>query len=322
MERVEESILSLIGHTPMIRLQKISKDIPGEIWAKLEYFNPSGSVKDRIALRMIEEAERRGDIKEGATIVEPTSGNTGIGLALVCAIKGYKMIAVLPEAMSVERIRIMEHLGARVEIVPSAGDPKYGFTKEDIENTLQRAIEIVEDTPNSFLPNQFSNPDNPLMHAETTAAEIMAQTKGDFDAFVAASGTGGTFSGVARVLKEKCPGIKRIVVEPESAAVMSGGEPNAHKIQGIGEGFIPDNMDMSVQDDIEKVGDDDAIRMAQRLATSEGVLCGISGGANVVAAMEVSKKLKPGNKVVTVIPDNVFRYFSTDLFPLPGETTR
>ena len=314
MNKVHENILALIGDTPMIKLKKISEGNPSEIWAKLEYFNPTGSVKDRIALRMIEEAEKRGDIKEGATIVEPTSGNTVIGLALVCALKGYKMIAVLPEAMSVERIQIMEQLGAKVDIVPSCSDASLGFTKEDIENTLQRAIDIVEETPNSFLPNQFDNPDNPKMHADTTAREILQQTGGNFDAFVAASGTGGTFSGVAEVLKNEHPEIKRIVVEPATAAVMSGGEPCAHNIQGIGEGFIPDNMNMELVDGIETVSDEAAIAMAKRLAKEEGILCGISSGGNVVAALEVGKTLKEGSTVVTIIPDNAFRYFSTEIF--------
>ena len=315
MRKPVDNILSLIGNTPMIKLKRISKDCPAEVWAKLESYNPSGSVKDRIALRMIEEAEKRGDISKGTTIVEPTSGNTGIGLALVCAIKGYRMIAVMPEAMSEERVKIIKQLGAQVVVVPSCKSAEHGFTKEDIEKTLARAIEIVNETPNSYLPNQFENPDNPKMHAETTAMEILEQTGGKFDVFVAASGTGGTFSGVAEVLKGKFPNIKRVVVEPDSSAVMSGGEPDFHKIQGIGEGFIPENMNMDLVDDIIRVDDQTAISTAQLLAKKEGVLCGFSGGANVFAALKVGQSLGEGSIVVTIIPDDASRYFSTEIFP-------
>lgn len=315
MRKPVDDILSLIGNTPMIKLKRISKDCPAEVWAKLESYNPSGSVKDRIALKMIEEAEKRGDISKGTTIVEPTSGNTGIGLALVCAIKGYRMIAVMPEAMSEERVKVIKQLGAQVVVVPSCKSAEYGFTKEDIERTLARAIEIVNETPNSYLPNQFENPDNPKMHSETTAMEILEQTGGKFEAFVAASGTGGTFSGVAEVLKKKFPNIKRVVVEPDSSAVMSGGEPDFHKIQGIGEGFIPENMNMDLVDDIIRVDDQTAISTAQLLAKKEGVLCGFSGGANVFAALKVGQSLGEGSVVVTIIPDNANRYFSTEIFP-------
>lgn len=313
MHQPVENILSLIGNTPIVKLKRISKDNPAEIWAKLEFFNPSGSVKDRIALRMIEEAERRGELPKDAVIVEPTSGNTGIGLSLVCALKGYKMIAVMPEAMSSERRMIMELLGAKVEIVPSVGDRSKGFTKEDIENTLKKAEEIVRNTPNAFLPNQFENPDNPAVHADTTAFEIIEQTGGKFDAFVAACGTGGTFTGVAKVLKEKFPSIKTVVVEPETSAVLSGGAPGFHKIQGIGEGFIPGVMDMKYADEVAKVADDDSIAMTRRLAREEGILSGISGGCNVHASLELGKTMREGSVILTVIPDHVFRYCSMRL---------
>jgi cysteine synthase A len=309
-----ESVLDLIGNTPMVKLKHISKEIPGEIWAKLEYYNPSGSVKDRIALRMLEEAEKRGRITKGAVIVEPTSGNTGIGLALVCSLKGYRMIAVMPEAMSNERRMLLEYLGAEIEIIPSCDDSEKGFTKEDVERTLERAKEIVENTPNSWMPNQFENPDNPKVHAETTAVEILEQTGGKFDAFVAACGTGGTFTGVSQVLKKKHPHIKRVVVEPAASAVISGCAPGFHKIQGIGEGFIPDTMNTELADEVVLVGDDEAFATARRLAKEEGILSGISGGANVYASLKVGETMDKGSVIVTIIPDNAFRYLSTELF--------
>ncbi len=309
-----DNVLSLIGNTPMVRLDRMARDIPAEVWAKLEYYNPSGSIKDRIALRMIEEAEKRGEITSGAVIVEPTSGNTGIGVALVCALKGYQMIAVMPEAMSGERKMLMEFLGAKVEVVPSCGNVEKGFTKEDIENTISKAREIVENTPNSYMPNQFENPDNPLVHEETTAMEIIEQTGGRFDAFVMACGTGGTFSGVAKILGEKYPRIERVVVEPSGSAVLSGCDAGFHKIQGIGEGFIPCTMNTDLADRIIQVGDDDSIVTARRLAREEGILTGISGGANVFASLKVGETMSEGQVVVTIIPDNAFRYFSTELF--------
>jgi len=309
-----ESILSLVGNTPLVKLGRISKDIPAQIWAKLEYYNPSGSVKDRIALRMLEEAERRGEITKGAVIVEPTSGNMGIALALVCALKGYQMVAVMPEAMSSERRMLLEYLGAKVEVIPSCEDAGKGFTKEDIERTLERAREIVEATPNSFMPNQFENPDNPRTHAETTALEILEQTEGRFDAFVAACGTGGTFSGVARAIKGRYPQIRMVVVEPARAAVMSGCEAGFHKIQGIGEGFVPCTMDVDMADEIIQVDDDEALQTARRLARAEGILTGISGGANVFASLKLGKEMRTDGVIVTVIPDNALRYFSTELF--------
>ena len=309
-----KNVLSLIGNTPLVKLNALSKGIPAGIWAKLEYYNPSGSTKDRIALWMIEEAERRGEISKGAVVVEPTSGNTGIGLALVCALKGYRMIAVMPEAMSGERKSLMEYLGARVILVPSCGDVKRGFTREDIENTIRKAREIVEETPNAFMPNQFENPDNPRAHAETTAREILDQTGGAFDCFVTACGTGGTFSGVAEVLKKEVPHIQRVVVEPSGSAVLSGCEPGFHKIQGIGEGFIPCTMHVELADRIIQVGDQESLETARRLAREEGILAGISGGANVFASLEVGASLEEGQVIVTIIPDHAFRYLSTALF--------
>ncbi len=309
-----DSMLALIGGTPMIRLTRMSEAIPGEVWGKLELHNPSGSVKDRIALAMLEEAEKRGDIVKGSLVVEPTSGNTGIALAFVCALKGYRMLAVIPEAMSIERRMLMEYLGADVEVVPSCGDPGKGFTKEDIENTLHRAREIAEETPNSFMPNQFENPDNPEVHARTTATEIMNQTDGRFDVFVTACGTGGTFSGVARVLKERCPHIETVVVEPAGSAVISGCEAGFHKIEGIGEGFIPCCMDTGLADRVIQVDDDAAIAGARELARKEGILTGISGGANVHACLDLGREMGEETVIVTIVPDHASRYFSTDLF--------
>jgi cysteine synthase A len=308
------SVISLIGNTPIVELKRLSRDIPADIWAKLEYCNPSGSIKDRIALRMIEEAEKRGEVREGAVIVEPTSGNTGIALALVCALKGYRMIAVLPEAMSKERRMLLEFLGAEVEVVPSAGSVEKGFTKEDIECTVERAREIASSTPNSFMPNQFENPDNPLAHAEITAEEIIRQTGGRFDVFVAACGTGGTFSGIAETLGRLYPRIRRVVVEPSGSAVMSGCEAGFHKIQGIGEGFIPCTMHMDQADEVIQVEDKESFTTARRLAREEGILTGISGGANVYASMKLGESMDEGSVIVTIIPDNAYRYFSTDLF--------
>ncbi len=311
--RLPRNVLELVGRTPIVCLEKISKNLPAQIWAKLEYTNPSGSVKDRIANFMIEEAERRGELKPGGTIVEPTSGNTGIALALVAAVKGYNMIAVMPEAMSTERKFAMELLGAQVEIVPCKNGHDGSFTKEDIEATVARAREIVQKIPGAYMPNQFENPDNVKAHSETTASEIVEQTGGHIHAYVAACGTGGTFTGVAKVLKTYFPYVRNVLVEPENSAVISGGYPGFHKIQGIGEGFIPVVLDASLADEIVAVSDADALQTARRLAREEGILSGISGGANVWASLQIAKKMHPGNVVLTIIPDNAFRYGTTEL---------
>ena len=307
-----DSVLELIGHTPMVKLKRISREIPAEIWAKLEYLNPSGSIKDRIALRMIEEAERSGKITAGATIVEPTSGNTGIALALVCALKGYRMIAVVPEAVSRERRMLVEQLGGRVEVVKDDGVE--GVSKEDMWGVVQRARELVAKIPNSFMPDQFVNESNPCAHAETTAAEILEQTNGRLNAFVAACGTGGTFTGVAQVLKATRPEVRNIAVEPSGSAVLSGRASGHHKIQGIGEGFIPKVMRQDLADEIVAVSDDEAFAMARRLWKEEGIMGGISSGANVYAALKIGTGLKPGSVIVTIIADSGLRYLSTELF--------
>jgi cysteine synthase A len=308
-----ESVLDLIGNTPMIKLNRISKDIPADIWAKLEYYNPGCSVKDRIALKMIEEAERRGQINKDTIIIEPTSGNTGVAISMVCAIKGYKMVAVLPEAVSIERRMLVELFGGQVELIQCVAKEK-GVTKDDMECVVERAKELASEYPNSFIPDQFTNEDNPLAHAETTCAEIIEQTEGNFNAFVAAAGTGGTFTGIARVLKDKYPNIKTIVVEPSSSAVMSGCDPGHHKIQGIGEGFIPEVMDVGLTDLIIKVSDKDAINTARQLWKMEGITSGISGGANVFASLQLGRDMEEGEKIVTIIADCGMKYLSTKEF--------
>lgn len=313
MLKTVDNILELIGNTPMIKLKCISKQIPAEIWAKLEFFNPSGSVKDRIALKMLEEAEKHNRVRKGATIIEPTSGNTGIGLSLVCAVKGYNMIAVMPEVVSKERRMIMELLGAKIEIV-KCKDRKKGLTKDDMEKVVATAERLNKKIPNSFIPNQFENEDNIKAHSETTAAEIIEQTNGKLKAFVAACGTGGTFTGVAKVLKKKYPRIKNVVVEPSTSAVLSGCKPGYHNIQGIGEGFIPGVMHLELADEIVKVSDKEATKTACCLWKEEGIMAGISSGANVFAALKIGKTMKKGDIIVTIIADTGLRYFSTDLF--------
>ncbi len=313
MNKPLESILDLVGYTPMVKLKRISKEIPAEIWGKLEFYNPSGSIKDRIALKMLEEAEKRNQINKDSVIVEPTSGNTGIALAFVCAMKGYKMIAVMPEAVSRERKMIVELFGGKVELIKCV-DKEKGVTKDDMECVCDRAKELTEEIPNSFMPDQFTNDDNPKAHSETTAMEILEQTGGKFKVFVAACGTGGTFTGVARTLKEKHPEIKRVVVEPSGSAVISGCEPCYHKIQGIGEGFIPETMDVKLVDEIIQVSDDEAIATCRRLWKEEGLMCGISSGANVFASLQIGKNMNEGDIIVTLIPDNGMRYLSVEEF--------
>ena len=308
-----DSILELIGNTPMVKLGRLVPETSSEVWVKLEYMNPSGSIKDRIAVGMVERAEQAGLLKPGGVIVEPTSGNTGIALAMVAAVKGYKMIAVMPETMSEERCQLMKLLGAQVVLVPTRHGIRGMFEKEDIENTLKKAQEICRETPDSYMPNQFDNPWNPDIHAASTVSEIIEQVGERPLVFVAACGTGGTFSGVARVLKKQRPDVKCIVVEPTNSAVISGEKPGLHKIQGAGEGFVPNVMDVTLADEIAKVSDDHSLETARLLAQKEGILSGISGGANVYAAMEAAKNLSKETVVVTMIPDTALRYLSTDL---------
>ncbi|NIM89363.1 MAG: cysteine synthase A [Candidatus Aminicenantes bacterium] len=314
MRKIYQNVLELIGHTPIVHLNRMKKDIKANILAKLEYYNPSGSVKDRIALSMIEEAERQGIIKPGDTIVEPTSGNTGTSLALVCALKGYRMIAVMPDQMSQERKDMMSAFGAEIVLVPSQDQAKPGtFSKKDVEATVAKAEELAS-LPGHFMPNQFSNPANTLVHQQTTAREIWEATEGQIDIFVAGVGTSGSAMGVSVGLKEKNPGIKIYVVEPADSAVISGECPGHHRIQGIGEGFIPDLFQPENYDGVIKVTDIEAKATACRLARIEGIFAGYSAGANVFASLKVGEKLSQGKTVVTLIPDSGMKYLSTELF--------
>ena len=309
-----DSILDLIGHTPMVRLNQIATKVQAEILAKLEFYNPSGSVKDRIALAMIEEAERQGLIEPGDSIVEPTSGNTGTSLALVCALKGYRMIAVMPKEMSQERQDMMKAFGAELVLCQADDSAEPGmFTLEDLELTLSTAVEIAS-KPHHYMPNQFANPANALAHERTTAEEIWEQTEGKLDAVVAAVGTSGTAVGLSRRLKELDPQIKVYVVEPANSAVISGNEPGYHRIQGIGEGFIPELFQRDLFDGVIVVSDAEAKATACRLARLEGIFSGYSAGANVFACLKVAGELGPGARIVTLIPDTGMKYLSTELY--------
>ncbi len=301
-DRIADNIAELIGATPMVRLNRLPGPGSAEVLAKLEYFNPGGSVKDRICLSMVEDAEKKGLLKNGATIIEPTSGNTGIGLAMVAAVKGYRCVLTMPDTMSVERIYALKAYGAEVVLTPGA---------EGMKGAIRKAEELVGKTPGSFMPQQFKNAANPAAHRKTTAKEILKVTKGKIDAFVSGVGTGGTITGAGEVLKKKAPNIKIIAVEPKGSPVLSGGGPGPHKIQGIGAGFVPDVLNRSVIDRIIQVSDEDAFKTAKRLATDEGIFAGISSGAAIWAALLVAKELGAGKTVVTVLPDTGERYFSS-----------
>ncbi len=307
-----DSVLQLIGSTPMVRLGRIAPPKGATILAKLEYTNPSGSLKDRIALKMLEEAERRGDLRPGMCVVEPTSGNTGAGLALACALKGYRMIAVMPEAMSRERAALIQALGAELVLTPCRSKRPGTFTREDIDRVIDKATELAR-RPGTFMPNQFENPDNPAAH-DRTAAEIWKQTGGKIDAFVMGVGTSGTLMGVGRWIRKRNPRLKLAAVEPMCSAVLVGCEPGPHRLQGIGEGFVPKIYRKELVDDVVPVSDHDAKILACRLAREEGILAGYSGGANVHAALRIGRKLGPGKVVVTLIPDSGLKYLSTDLY--------
>ncbi|NOX97210.1 MAG: cysteine synthase A [Nitrospirae bacterium] len=303
--KVVNNVLELIGNTPLVKMNKIGEENMAEVLAKLESFNPGGSVKDRICLNMIEDAEKRGLLKPGAIVVEPTSGNTGIGLAMVAAVKGYKCILTMPETMSVERRYILESYGAEIVLTPGI---------EGMMGAVKKAEEIVRNTPNSFLPQQFKNPANPDVHRRTTAAEILAATEGKLEAFVAGVGTGGTITGVGEILKKEIPSVKIIAVEPETSPVLSGGEPGPHKIQGIGAGFIPEVLNRKIIDEMIPVSDDDAFHTTKRLAREEGIFAGISSGAAVFAALKVAKDLGKEKRVVVILPDTGERYFSMEQY--------
>ncbi|MCG1011903.1 cysteine synthase A [Tepidanaerobacter sp. GT38] len=300
--QIANSVLDLIGMTPMVKLNRLSPEGGATIAAKLESFNPGGSVKDRIAFSMIQDAEERGILKPGSTVVEPTSGNTGIGLAMVCAVKGYRLLLVMPESMSVERRRLLKAYGAEFVLTPA---------EKGMRGAVEKAEELVK-THGYFMPMQFDNPANPAIHEKTTAQEILQQTDGKLDAFVGGIGTGGTFTGVARVIKAKMPHVKFIAVEPSASPVLSGGTPGPHKIQGIGAGFVPKVLDTSLIDQIITVPNEEAFNFARQLAIKEGILAGISSGAAIYAAQQVAKDLGPGKLVVTVLPDTGERYLSVD----------
>ena len=301
---IADNALDLIGRTPMVRLRRIAPAGGAEVLAKMEMLNPAGSVKDRIALAMIEEAERAGKLRPGDTIVEPTSGNTGIGLAMVAAVKGYTLILTMPEDMSVERRKLLARYGVRFVLTPAI---------EGMSGAVYAAQEIVEKTPNCFMPQQFENPANPEVHRLTTAVEILDVTEGRVDVFVAGVGTGGTISGVGRVLKDRIPDVLIVAVEPTRSPVLQGGRAGMHAIQGIGASFVPGVFDRAVVDEIIGVSDEDSIEMMKRLAREEGLLVGVSSGANVFAALKVAARLGSGKRVVTILPDTGERYLS-----LPG----
>lgn len=301
---VKESILDLIGNTPMVRLSRIVDKSSAEIIAKLESFNPMSSVKDRISLSMIEDAERSGKLLAGMTVVEPTSGNTGIGLAMVCAVKRYKLILTMPETMSIERRKLLSALGAHLVLTEG---------KKGMRGALEEAVRISEKSGDCFMPNQFENESNPEVHRKTTALEIMSAVP-KVDAFVAGVGTGGTITGVGELLKKRDSGTLIVAVEPEASPVLSGGQPGPHRIQGIGAGFVPKILNRGVIDRIVKVSENNAILATRLLAKREGILMGISSGAAAWATMQIASELGPGKTVVVVLPDTGERYLSTDLF--------
>ncbi len=298
-------ITELIGRTPLVRLNRLSPEGGATIYGKVESFNPGGSVKDRICLNMIDEAERQGRIKPGSTIVEPTSGNTGIGLALVSAVRGYNLILVMPESMSMERASLLSAYGAQLVLTPAW---------EGMKGAIKEAEGIVVQDSSYFMPDQFSNPANPAIHRKTTAPEIWDALSGKFDAFVAAVGTGGTITGCGEVFKERNPSIRLIAVEPAGSPVLSGGDPGPHKIQGIGAGFIPKVLNRSILDQVIVVTDEEAYQTAKLLAKKEGLHVGISAGANVFAAQSVARELGPGKAVVTVLCDTGERYISIEKY--------
>jgi cysteine synthase A len=308
--RKAETVLDLIGNTPMVRLQRLPATDGAQVWAKLERFNPAGSVKDRIAKSMIEAAEEVGLLGPGGVIVEPTSGNTGIGLAMVAAVKGYRLILIMPEGVSAERSALIRAYGAEVKLTPG---------KMGMKGAIAEAEELAR-RHGYFMPLQFSNPANPEIHRRTTAAEILAQV-GRLDAFVAGVGTGGTITGVGEILKDALPGVEIVAVEPAGSPVLSGGSPGKHKIQGIGAGFVPDVLNTAVIDRIVQVSDQDAAETARRLAREEGILAGISSGAAAWAAIQVAGRLGKDKVVVTLLPDTGERYLSTGLFDEPQPHT-
>jgi len=304
--KIAKNITELVGNTPLVRLNSLSEETGNEIIGKLEYFNPMSSIKDRIALNMIDDAEERGVLKPGGIIVEPTSGNTGIGLAFTAAARGYRLILTMPDSLSVERRKILKALGAELILTPGSGGMK---------GAISKAEEIVSQNPGSFMPYQFRNPANPDMHRRTTAREIIRDTDGKLDFFVAGIGTGGTITGAGEVLKKEIPGTTVIAVEPEESAVLSGRGPGPHSIQGIGAGFIPEVLNQEIIDAVEAVPSSEAAEMTRRIAREEGILLGISSGAALAAAVRQAEKIHgQGKRFVVILPDTGERYLSTSLF--------
>ena len=306
MHGIAKDITEVVGNTPLVRLNRISQGLYADVVVKLEFLNPCASIKDRIGVAMIRAAEEAGVLKEGTVIIEPTSGNTGIGLAFVCAAKGYRLILTMPDTMSIERRWLLKAFGAEVVLTPGS---------EGMIGAVREAERLVKDTPDSFMPQQFNNPANPKAHQETTAEEIWRDTEGKVDMVVAGVGTGGTITGIAKALKRKKASFQTIAVEPASSPVLSGGQAGAHQIQGIGAGFIPEVLDMGLIDEIVRVADEDAGVMARRLAIEEGILTGISAGAATWAAIEMAKRAEnKGKLIVVILPDSGERYLSTGLF--------
>lgn len=310
--RIAEDMTKLVGSTPLVRINKLARDLHAEIVAKLEFFNPCGSVKDRIGVAMVEAAEKSGSLKRDSIVVEPTSGNTGIALAFVCAVKGYRLILTMPETMSQERKSMLRALGAELVLTP--GD-------RGMRGAIEKAEEITRQSPGAFMPQQFRNPANVEIHRKTTAEEIWSDTDGRVDVLVSGVGTGGTITGAAEVIKKRKASFQAIAVEPESSPVLSGGAPGPHKIQGIGPGFIPEILDRRVIDRVVRVSNDAAFETARKLARVEGIFCGISSGAAMWAALEVAQEAESkGKLLVVLLPDLGDRYLSTDLFtPYPKE---
>ena len=300
---IYNDITELIGNTPIVKLNKMVDEASADVYVKLESFNPSSSVKDRAALNMIVEAEKAGKLKPGATIIEPTSGNTGIGLAMVAAAKGYKMIITMPSSATAERVKLMKAFGAEVILTPR---------EELMSGSIKKAEELLQQIPHSFMPNQFENMSNPDIHKTTTAVEILKQMEGKLDVFVATAGTGGTISGTGEILRKNLPDLKIYVVESKNSPVIAGGEPGPHNIIGTGPGFIPKTLNMSIFDEIIHVTDKEAIETTKALARKEGILCGISAGASTYVALQIAKKIGPGKRVLSIIPDTGERYLSTD----------
>ncbi|MBU1863791.1 MAG: cysteine synthase A [Candidatus Omnitrophica bacterium] len=306
MKKIFDDITKTVGNTPLVKLKKMVTDTTATVLVKLESFNPVSCVKERIAVAMIEAGEREGKIKNGTTIIEPTSGNTGIGLAFVCAVRGYKLVLTMPDTMSIERCKLLSVFGAECVLTPGA---------KGMKGAVEEAERLVKKNPHSYMPQQFTNPANPQAHRETTAEEIWEDTEGTIDIFVAGIGTGGTISGVGEVLKEKRPAVQIVGVEPKASAVLSGGAAGPHKIQGIGAGFIPKVLNRSILDEVITVSDIDAANTARALAKKEGILAGISSGAALWAALEVARRSEnQGKTVVVILPDTGERYLSTWLF--------